>query len=514
MSDKVIVTNGSRLRKKYGSNSTTTGTIAKALKALVAADKKRGIKTTVVFMDDSVQMKKLNAPQVTSHKNAKQNKQAIDTIYSKLQPDYLMILGASDIVPHQPLKNTTPDDGDPKAYSDLPYACSSPYSNEPSNFRSPTRVVGRLPDLVGSSDDGYLDGLLDTATTYKSRSASEFKDYLGITAKVWEDSTSLSVQNTFGTDSSLQKSPTKGPKWTDAQFKNRSHFINCHGSEADPHFYGQKGSNYPIAHSASLLAGKIANGNVTSAECCYGAELYDPSLSGGQAGICNTYLEHGAYGFFGSTTIAYGPASGNGAADLMTQYFLIEVLTGASLGRAALIARQKFVGGASTLNPVDLKTLAQFYLLGDPSIHPVIATQTHSESNDLNLLKGISEKVQAFGLHRTNRRKQLILRGKALWDSVAYSKLSKAINPGGAVNRALQQIAKNLKLKKFEINSFNILGGVVPKSEFAKAKVKRVYHLLEGELSKSAKAPFIPRVVVVAEEQNGKIVSIREYERK
>ena len=91
--------------------------------------------------------------------------------------------------------------------------------------------------------------------------------------------------------------------------------------------------------------------------------------------ICQRYLIQGAYGYFGSSTIAYGPEEGNGAADLITQYFLMAVLDGASLGRAALVARQRFVQQTAELDPVDLKTLGQFNLLGDPSIHPATVTR-------------------------------------------------------------------------------------------------------------------------------------------
>ena len=87
--------------------------------------------------------------------------------------------------------------------------------------------------------------------------------------------------------------------------------------------------------------------------------------------ICQSYLEQGAYGYFGSTTIAYGPADANGAADLICQYFLLKILDGASLGHAALMARQLFVRDNAQMDAMDLKTLAQFCLLGDPSVHPV-----------------------------------------------------------------------------------------------------------------------------------------------
>jgi hypothetical protein len=119
------------------------------------------------------------------------------------------------------------------------------------------------------------------------------------------------------------------------------HFINCHGRPEDPKCYGQRGRDYPIAHTANKLVKKIMNGTVIAVECCYGAQLYDPADADMQPGICSTYLRDGAYGFFGSSTIAYGPSDGNGQADLICQYFIIEVLDGASLGEATLKARHR-----------------------------------------------------------------------------------------------------------------------------------------------------------------------------
>jgi hypothetical protein len=49
----------------------------------------------------------------------------------------------------------------------------------------------------------------------------------------------------------------------------------------------------------------------------------------------------------------------------------LNVLKNASLGRACLQARQQFVFFQKMENPVNLKTLAQFILLGDPSLQPV-----------------------------------------------------------------------------------------------------------------------------------------------
>jgi hypothetical protein len=75
----------------------------------------------------------------------KQNKTAVDGVFRSVAPDYIMLLGATDVIPHQDMKNplyTSPtgDDPDPIAYGDVPYACEAPYSQDPQNFTGPTRA--------------------------------------------------------------------------------------------------------------------------------------------------------------------------------------------------------------------------------------------------------------------------------------------------------------------------------------------------------------------------------------
>ncbi|RPI76180.1 MAG: hypothetical protein EHM45_13735, partial [Desulfobacteraceae bacterium] len=371
--DKAIVTNRKALQAKYGVHFIK---IEKALFKLIAADQKRGLETKLVEIDSAAHMAEVHGSQVNQADDQKQVKAAVDAIYKTYKPDYIMLLGAPDILPHQDLKNPAYDpDGDEDKWvpSDVPYACEAAYSTDPTRFLGPTRVVGRLPDLLGKADAAYFVFLLGTAARHKTRNRSEFQKYFSVSAEVWKNSTALSLTKIFGSDTALATSPPKGPAWTEAQVRPRLHFINCHGAAGDPFFYGQRGSQYPKAHSAKQLKSKISNGTVIAAECCYGAELYDPADSTGQAGICSTYLRDGAYGYFGSSTIAYGPSEGNGQADLICQYFLNEVLDGASLGEAALRARHRFAQAYTHLDPTDLKTLIQFNLLGDPAVHATAA---------------------------------------------------------------------------------------------------------------------------------------------
>jgi hypothetical protein len=543
MNDKVIVTNLSALKKKYGS---AFGAVKKAIGRLIAADKQRGINTRLVALDDAAAMKKLKAPAVKNAADPKQNKRAIDGVFKALAPEYVMLLGSTDIIPHQDMKNPVFDginDADKFAYGDLPYACETPYSQNAADFIGPTRVVGRLPDVTGANDPAYLVELLETAANAKSLARSDYTGFLGISAKVWEKSTRLSLEKLFGSGKDVRLSPKEGPKWKAEALAKRTHFVNCHGAPADSNFYGQSGSNFPTAHSAELLAGKISEGAVAAVECCYGAELYDPSLiDSNQSGICNTYLANKAYGYLGSTTIAYGPAEGNGAADLICRFFLQRVLSGASTGRAALEARQEFATHATELDPVDLKTMAQFNLLGDPSIHPVAAETPHRVIAPTRDGKAISPLAFNSAVDRASRRQQLANRG--LWiaqhqpvarrvgSAEATKKATKAHPKAarGATEKAapadrntIKKLITDADLESTTTQSYEVAPKApsMPKALRTLVAAKSLpsvrIHVVLGRRAKGERATreaapegVVRAIAIIAREINGKIISYRE----
>lgn len=86
------------------------------------------------------------------------------------------------------------------------------------------------------------------------------------------------------------------------------------------------------------------------------------------------------------------------------------MLGGASLGLAALMARQQFVDRTSQMDAVDLKTLAQFYLLGDPSVHP-IAEPTAT------VIPTSVEPADAERFFRAERRQKMKLAGDLLTET-------------------------------------------------------------------------------------------------
>jgi Subtilase family/Peptidase family C25 len=375
--DKAIITSHAALRKKYG--VVRMKKVDAAIEALIAADKRRGVASRVFDLSDAGAMTAHGLAGPPARLTPEYVKAAVDAIYAAWRPAYLMLLGAPDIIPYVPMDNPV-DDEDDEVPGDLPYAGDHPYSTDPQDFRAPTRVVGRLPDIHGSTNPKALLAALRQAATWKKKPKKDYNAFFGLSCASWSGSTTKNLGSLFGAGSRPLLSPPDGPRWSRSQLAPRSHFFNCHGALSDAQLYGEEKlpedseeePDQPVCFRSGTLSGKVTGGAVVAAECCYGAELYEPD-TGISPSVANRYFENGAWAFAGSTTIAYGPADSLGDADLISQFFLQHLRAGASTGRAFLQARLDFVKAAKRLSPTEVKTLAQFVLLGDPSIHPVAA---------------------------------------------------------------------------------------------------------------------------------------------
>ncbi|WP_295121483.1 C25 family cysteine peptidase [uncultured Chitinophaga sp.] len=500
--DKLIITNLSALIAKYGSKHKS---ILADLKALQAFDKTRGLSTEIVYIDKAATMKKHKGKAVTDAASAKQNKDAIDALNRSYSPDYLLLAGAQDIIPFQPLNNLlfSEDDEDKRIPSDLPYACDAAYSTDPAKFVTPSRVLGRLPDIPGVADPAYFHSLVQDVIAHKPDNSAAYKKYFSISVHEWKLSSEESLHNIFGDKKALFISPVKGPKWTATQLKPKAHFINCHGALDDPFFYGQKGSNYPEALSASLIAKKVSPGTVVAAECCYGAQLYNPNVTEyDQPSIANTYLQHHALAFVGSSTIAYGPAEGQGLADLLTQYFLINTFKGASTGRALLEARQRFLDEMGpTLDPHELKTIAQFYLLGDPSVVVVATPKPKAENNGLLMNT------------RSNRRDNIQAKGLALGSFIATPKAI-ASTGSPAFKSEVQALLKKKKFKKAPSAQTFINKPAAANKAGGTAKAFSMPVKFHVYSESTFHGRFKQTKVLVVKEKNNEIIGYREYVRR
>lgn len=473
MTNKVIVCNSAALAAKYGANANL---IQNGVNRLIAADNARGIQSRYVAIDDAATMQGFHAPPVTNPADTRQNKDAVDAVYGSAAPDYILLLGGPDLIPHQDIVNPVYDgnnDVDPIAWSDLPYACDAPYSQNAQDFIGPTRVVGRLPDVTGSADPEYLLNLLDLAVNYVAGSPASYAPYLGVTASVWSGSTALSLNAIFGSSTDMQVSPPAGPAWPPKLFSRKSHFFNCHGADIDPHFYGQQGTQFPIALDAGLVAGQLTEGTVMAAEACYAAQLYAPAAEPtGRMGMANTYMSSGCSAYFGSTTIAYGEFTTNADADLLCQYFFEAIRAGASSGRAALQARQNYARAGASLSPTDLKTLAQYLLLGDPSIVPVAPPVA------AHLIAGAAGEDR----EHANRRKFLIATGREIVRTKAVSSGRPDRAASATLTQALRTLAQQFEMDEPAILSFSVRNTAglesVPRALAARAPVASEYHIV------------------------------------
>lgn len=370
MLDKLVLSHRGALTGKYTAKGLSR--IEAALKRLAQADAKRGVRLRIGWLD---QPDPAGVAAVARADDARAVKRAVDAWFKALQqPDYLLILGGPDVVPHQPLRNPLAGQDDEEAVvpSDLPYACDRAYSLDAAQFLGPSRVVGRLPDVPGAADVGYLLGLIDRAA---SAAPLKNRKYFGLSAQVWRAATEHNLRIGLGVAGAgavdLHCSPTLGPKWTKPQLNRSIHLINCHGN---PQFAGFSGEDaggaglYPLAIDPGSIKQRIAANAVIAAECCYGAELYAPDAFV-PMGMALSYLGEGAAAFLGSSTIAYGGfgAADASDADVLCAQFLAQVGQGASSGSALLAARQHLLRESPKPTPFEVKTLAQFMLLGDPA---------------------------------------------------------------------------------------------------------------------------------------------------
>jgi hypothetical protein len=511
MDDKIIVSNRAALTAKYGGAGVAK--IKKAIDDLIAADAKRGIKSRLVYLDQAGAMRRFHGRAVEDPSSARENKNAIDAIFRTANPEYLMILGATDVVPHQDMTNPAfdpPDDPDPCAFGDLPYACDEPYARDIAKFKGPTRVVGRLPDLTGAGEPSHLLKLLAVASEYRSRNVADYGKYFGLSAQSWRKSTGLSLFNVFGNSDALALAPPNGPGRSARRLAPLAHFINCHGGQADPSFYGQKGNAKPKSLTSDAIKGKIKPGTVAAVECCFGAELYDSISLSLPIPICQRYLIQRAYGYFGSSTIAYGPVTGNGAADFITQYFLLAILDGASLGRAALLARLRFVQQTAELDPMDLKTLGQFNLLGDPSIHPAAVPDATDVPKGIDAHERIRQERRA-------RRAKLRAEGELLQETKpTASRKSRKVRRSMTVRKALANIARAAGIgTRKDFTAFDVATPKQARRRGSKAApVASRYYVAIYRPKNGSRGIPAPSVAAVAKEVAGRIVGYRIYMEK
>lgn len=470
---KLSVTVKSRLEAKYAPADLQR--INDAVKRWIAADAKRGIQTVHVHVDDTKEMNELGVAPVLGEATPENIKQAIDDLWTKLTPtpDYLVLFGGDDIVPMFPVPNPSVGavrglDTDKSVPSDNPYATHLSFSpSDVHSYRVPERAIGRIPDMVSDPGDpnrkgdaAWLLDYLETATNWKPKPDNFYKLPYAICTAEAEDAGTEFMQKTF-TEPGLN--PLLCPPNSDAadspavrdQLSAGLHMIKCHGNKGDATFWGfaesdERTKERPCAaiNSATLKAA-LKPSAVVASMCCYGAQIFSPSdpktRSYGEWPVASTYLRKGALGFAGSTMMAWVGTSGMGPADWLVQAYLKNVLAGESLGNAFLASKQDYRSHyslqADILTDHEEKTLIEYVLLGDPSIHPV---KTSKSSPDLLAIQSRRRRRDARAKLATGLRECLPIKKDATEAEKAMA--------NDVLIRAQKKIAKD-EVEKF--NKFN-----------------------------------------------------------
>jgi hypothetical protein len=395
---KLSVTVKRKLECKYG--RTKLKEIKTAIKDWIKADAKRGIRTVHVEVDNSAMMKKHGVAPVLGTATAPKIKRAIDALWKRLAPEYLVLVGADDIVPMFVVANPFDPRGDnhwlpprmrEKVPTDNPFASSLPFrSKRLSSYLVPDRVIGRIPDMVSESDPAWLVDYLRTVTNWEPKSVDRYIKTYAICSHRSSRAAEKCMKYIARPDSELLPSPPAQDRWASARHRlsARLHMIKCHGSPADPKFYGEKLNDYPYAITSATLRKRLKPATVVGTMCCYGAQIFSPAQAvdarpkalgakpkrGGWP-LASTYLRKGALGFIGSTVTAYSGVSEMMCADWIVAAYLNSVLGGASIGRAFQESKQDYLrwlnqqGQAPGIE--EELTLIEYVLLGDPSITPV-----------------------------------------------------------------------------------------------------------------------------------------------
>jgi hypothetical protein len=469
---KLSVTHRGALRSKY--RAPALAKIDKAVRAWVAADQLRGLQTVHVALDDRAAMRALGVPAVTGRLTALGAKRAIDALVLRLKPDYIVIIGGNDVVPQFQVVNPSFDpegDDDTKVQTDNPYACSRPYrAARRSSYLVPDRVLGRIPDVPcaeGAGDPGWLVTALRHASACKPRPRAFYADAFAVCAAKWHEAGTATMKflGLPVTDLLLSPPRTYGDVKVRDRLARKLHVVKCHGDKIDPRFFGEEDTRrkdhlFPDILTSNTLRPRLKAGTLASAMCCYGAQVFAPddprNHVPGSWPISMAYLRGGAVGFVGATKIAWVGTKEMACADWIVASYIKKCLEGESTGFAMLACKQDFLRFLRDqgLHPdrADEKTLIEFVLLGDPSVHPVKTTPAAAVSRRTRTRAAAAVMLAAQAARRAERRAARALLGNAVTKGLPRRSTAEAPE---ALARKCYQLAVAALMVKMDLGDMN-----------------------------------------------------------
>ena len=370
--------------------------VDRRLQLLAEALGRRGISTHCCYFDDATSLQIDDqialAPAVHEASAIRDLVRTMADSFEQRRQELgtMLLIGGDDSIPFHRLANPLHDD-DPTVLSD------TPYGSDDAGYLLPHRVVARIPDGAGA-DPGLLLGLLDQMIEYHSGNGAyqkragfqlsllgvrrkparppASKSKSGYSAEIWQTAAravldSLDARAPLTTSPPLEADTLDPSAWTD----DRVLYINLHGATGLPNWYGQPdavwpgaATRLPIALRPDQFGTRRMAGGLLISEACYGAEIVD---RGPENSIPLRALAEGMLACIGATASSYGSLSAPlVGADLLSQRLLTQLAAGAPIGDALHRARLEFAQTMyrrqGFLDDVDIKTLMEFILLGDP----------------------------------------------------------------------------------------------------------------------------------------------------
>lgn len=350
----------------------------------------------------------------------------------------VILLGGDECIPFHRLQNPIPDD-ERVVLSDNPYACDD------AGYLIPQRIVARLPEGDGGDPQLLIQMLasmaayhtqathqsrfgIDVATLLRIRNTPARRLAVGIAADVWREPSQQVLRNLHG-DAKLHTSPPlTGSALNARTIAGREVvYINLHGAAGMPHFYGQAAnvwgaaSALPIALSPNHFSKAVVAGAIIISEACYGAELLGRGVHNS---IPLKALSEGALAFVGATVNAYGSASmpllgADLLFDRLTHYLADGMPVGLALHFARLEFAQIMYERQGFLDDVDMKTLIEFSLLGDPwaaikgtHTQPTVSHTASSGSLQLRTIERVPKVLRRMQLRESDISGDMLRRAK------------------------------------------------------------------------------------------------------
>jgi len=366
----IIVTNRRALTQNYGRQ---VEEVDAAIDALVTSRRGAGIQLDLFSLDDHDQLRPYGVPPVVDARDISGNDTTIRGICQALNPEYVLIVGSVDVVPHQILASSFSGSIETHVATDWPYGWLDPGGLD---SQRPPRMVGRIPGITGSRNAQPQIAALRHATRTNGRTVADYLNPFVVCCESFRESTEETVYEALGSVDEVCSVPSpQGVDWSDEQVGRSLHIINCHGFPNTPFFSGrrEKGPTCP-ALLPEQIDGRLGWGTVAAVTCCYGADLYAPLGAGSSTRympMCNAFLANGAIGYFGSTGSSHGGRFHPKEADLLVKEFVRTWLQGGSLGEASRHSILQLISSSSGLDPARVRKNAwQFILLGDPTARP------------------------------------------------------------------------------------------------------------------------------------------------